>query len=98
MVWKFLIKSPVLLDGDLQDPELIEKFIIKWREGYDVVYGDRVKREMPFYIEFFYKSFYFIFDKMSSLNIPRNAGDFSLIDKKEDGLLNVMKEIFFLEV
>lgn len=76
-------ESCVLLDGDLQDPpELIEEFIIKWREGYDVVYGDRVKREMPFYIEFFYKSFYFIFDKMSTLNIPRNAGDFSLIDKK----------------
>ena len=65
-------ESCVLLDGDLQDPpELIEKFIIKWREGYDVVYGDRVKREMPFYIEFFYKSFYFIFDKMSSLNIQK---------------------------
>ena len=36
----------VLLDGDLQDPpELIEEFVAKWREGYDVVYGRRVKRE-----------------------------------------------------
>ena len=36
----------VLLDGDLQDPpELIEQFVEHWREGYDVVYGRRVKRE-----------------------------------------------------
>ena len=73
----------VLLDGDLQDPpELINEFINHWRKGYDVVYGDRVKREMPFYLEFFYKSFYLLFDKMSDLEIPRNAGDFSLIDQK----------------
>ena len=38
--------SCVLLDGDLQDPpELIEQFVAKWREGFDVVYGRRVKRE-----------------------------------------------------
>ena len=38
----------VLLDGDLQDPpELIAEFVEQWREGYDVVYGERVKREAP---------------------------------------------------
>ena len=38
----------VLLDGDLQDPpELIPAFYEKWEEGHDVVYGRRVKREMP---------------------------------------------------
>ena len=73
----------VLLDGDLQDPpELINNFITEWRKGFDIVYGTRVKREMPFYLEGFYKLFYFLFDKMSNLNIPRNAGDFSLIDRK----------------
>ncbi len=72
----------VLLDGDLQDPpELIEKFYKKWKEGYEVVYGVRVKREMSFHFNFIYKLFYIIFQKLSYINIPKNAGDFSLIDR-----------------
>lgn len=73
----------VLLDGDLQDPpELIEEFYKKWKENYDVVYGVRVKREMSPFNEFFYKSFYQVFSFLADINIPKNAGDFSLIDKK----------------
>jgi polyisoprenyl-phosphate glycosyltransferase len=75
--------SVVLLDGDLQDPpELIEAFSEKWREGFDVIYGRRVKREAPFYMQIAYKFFYFLFNKFSYINIPRDAGDFSLIDRK----------------
>ena len=49
----------VLLDGDLQDPpELIEQFVELWRQGYDVVYGRRVKREAPLFMQFAYKAFY----------------------------------------
>lgn len=73
----------VLLDGDLQDPpELIEPFVHKWREGFDVVYGRRVKREAPLHMQFAYKLFYRIFDKFSYISIPHDAGDFSLMDKK----------------
>jgi polyisoprenyl-phosphate glycosyltransferase len=73
----------VLLDGDLQDPPfLIEKFYEKWIEGNDVVYGRRVKREMGRITEFQYKMFYRILSKYSYLDIPRDAGDFSLLDKK----------------
>lgn len=73
----------VLLDGDLQDPpELIEKFFSKWQEGYDVIYGRRVKRDMPFLQELLYKSFYRIFALFSYIVIPRDAGDFSLMDRK----------------
>jgi dolichol-phosphate mannosyltransferase len=73
----------VLLDGDLQDPpELIEKFVEKWREGYNVVYGQRVKRDAPFYMQMAYKLFYRLFDYFSYLSIPHDAGDFALIDKK----------------
>ncbi len=73
----------VLLDGDLQDPpELIEQFIEKWREGYDVIYGRRIRREMPFYLGAMYKIFYRIFDKFSYIAIPPDAGDFSLIDRR----------------
>jgi polyisoprenyl-phosphate glycosyltransferase len=75
--------SCVLLDGDLQDPpELIEQFVEKWKEGYEVVFGRRVKREAPFYMQLTYKLFYRIFDRFSYVAIPHDAGDFSLMDKK----------------
>ena len=73
----------VLMDGDLQDPpELIEHFFEKWQQGNEVVYGRRVKREASVFMNFAYKTFYKIFSKMSNVNIPQDAGDFSLIDKK----------------
>jgi nucleoside-diphosphate-sugar epimerase/glycosyltransferase involved in cell wall biosynthesis len=75
--------SCVLLDGDLQDPpELIEQFHAKWKEGFDVVYGRRVKREGPLYMQFAYRFFYYLFDRLSYIKIPRDAGDFSLIDRR----------------
>jgi glycosyltransferase involved in cell wall biosynthesis len=75
--------SCVLLDGDLQDPpELIEDFVKKWREGYEVVYGRRIKRVAPLYMQMSYKLFYRIFDKFSYIAIPHDAGDFSLLDRK----------------
>lgn len=73
----------VLLDGDLQDPpELIEAFFQKWEEGYDVVYGRRVQREMPWHWGMLYKAFYRVFAAFSYVQIPLDAGDFSLIDRK----------------
>jgi nucleoside-diphosphate-sugar epimerase/glycosyltransferase involved in cell wall biosynthesis len=76
-------RSCVLLDGDLQDPpELIEKFVEKWREGYDVVYGRRARREMPWFVDALYKLFYLLFNRLSYVRMPRDAGDFSLIDRK----------------
>jgi len=73
----------VLLDGDLQDPpELIEQFIKQWRAGYDVVFGKRIKRETSWYMGIAYKLFYRLFEAFSYLHIPRDAGDFSLIDKR----------------
>lgn len=75
-------ESCVLLDGDLQDPpELIEDFVREWRAGADVVYGRRIKREMPLLLEACYRGFYRIFSAMSEFPIPKNAGDFSLMDR-----------------
>ncbi len=72
----------VLLDGDLQDPpELIEDFVRAWRSGADVVYGRRVKREMPVLLEACYRGFYRLFAAMSEVPIPKDAGDFSLMDR-----------------
>jgi len=73
----------VLLDGDMQDPpELIAEFVAQWRNGYDVVYGRRVKRQAPFLMQLAYKAFYRVFDKFSYVRIPHDAGDFSLMDRR----------------
>ena len=83
----------VLLDGDLQDPpELIEQFHQKWCEGYDVVYGIRVKREMPTVTEFGYKAFYRLFQSVAYVRVPLDAGDFSLIDRSVMTVLNALPE------
>lgn len=83
----------VLLDGDLQDPpEIIEKFVEKWREGYDVVYGVRVKREATIFLQIVYKLFYRLFRRMSYVKIPVDAGDFSLIDRRVVDVLNSLPE------
>jgi polyisoprenyl-phosphate glycosyltransferase len=73
----------VLLDGDLQDPpELIEEFYVKWKNGYDVVYGQRVKREGNRILVGLYKVFYRLFRNLSYVPIPLDAGDFSMMDRK----------------
>jgi glycosyltransferase involved in cell wall biosynthesis len=83
----------VLLDGDLQDPpELIEDFHTKWVEGYDVIYGVRVKREMAPLSELLYKGFYRVFQKLAYVRVPVDAGDFSLIDRKVMAVLMDMPE------
>lgn len=77
------MRSVVLLDGDLQDPpELIESFYHKWIEGCDVVYGRRIKRDMPIFWGYMYKAFYRVFSAFSYVPIPLDAGDFSLMDRK----------------
>lgn len=88
----------VLLDGDLQDPpELIEPFFHKWQDGFDVVYGRRVKRDMPWYWGILYKLFYRVFAAFSYVKIPHDAGDFSLIDRRVVGwMLNCPERDLFM--
>jgi polyisoprenyl-phosphate glycosyltransferase len=90
--------SVVLLDGDLQDPpELIEQFYQKYEEGWDVVYGRRIKRDMPWYWGIMYKAFYRIFAAFSYVKIPLDAGDFSLMDRRVVGwLLNCPERDLFV--
>jgi polyisoprenyl-phosphate glycosyltransferase len=73
----------VLLDGNLQDPpELIEQFVAHWRDGYDVVFGRRTKTRTGLVRRISVAAFYWIFNYFSSVRIPANSGDFSLIDKR----------------
>lgn len=71
----------VVIDADLQDPpEVIEKMVAKWREGFDVVYGIRRQRKESKILQFCYRVFYILLQKMSFVYIPRDAGDFCLMD------------------
>lgn len=88
----------VLLDGDMQDPpHVIEKFIERWNEGYEVVYGHRVNREAPWYMRTAYRGFYRIFNRMASFKVPTDAGDFALMDRRVvDHLLQFPERELFL--
>lgn len=74
----------ILLDADFQHPvEVLNSFLEKWAEGYDMVYGERLDREtesMP--KRNFARLFYWVMSKITNINIPNNAGDFRLMDRK----------------
>jgi dolichol-phosphate mannosyltransferase len=88
----------VLLDGDLQDPpEVIPAFYEKWRQGNDVVYGSRSKREGSVALAIACRAFYRIFRRLSYVPVPLDAGDFSLIDRRVvDELLRLPETDHFL--
>src|SRR5262249_1657235 len=72
-----------VLDADLQDPpEELKRFIDKWREGFEVVYAVRAKRKESFAKRACYWAFYRILARMAPLEIPLDAGDFCLMDRK----------------
>jgi dolichol-phosphate mannosyltransferase len=76
-------RAVVLMDGDLQDPpEIIPEFFEQWKQGYDVIYGRRVKRDASAPVRWGSSLFYRILNNVSSFEIPRDAGDFSLMDGK----------------
>jgi glycosyltransferase involved in cell wall biosynthesis len=83
----------VCLDGDLQDPpELIADFHARWLEGYEVVYGERVKRGEPLIRRGLFKAFYRVLHAVSYVNIPVDTGDFALLDRKVVDALNALPE------
>ena len=74
----------VIIDGDLQDPpEVIPEMYAKHKEGFEVVYGQRLKRKGDnFFKKITAKYFYRILKKITSINIPLDTGDFRLINQK----------------
>ena len=74
----------VVMDGDLQDPpELIAEFLVKYREGYDVVYAVRRSRkgESPFKL-LTASLFYRTIRKLTRVSIPVDTGDFRLMSRR----------------
>lgn len=74
----------VLIDADLQDPpELISEMVAKWRSGYDVVYGQRRRREGEGFFKILTaKLFYRFLRRITKVSIPIDTGDFRLMDRK----------------
>jgi len=82
-----------VMDADLQDPpEVLPRFLDKWREGYDVVYAIRKKRKEGPFKRLAYWAFYRILDYLSSIRIPLDSGDFCLMDRRVVDLLNALPE------
>jgi len=84
----------VILDADLQDPpELIPAMLERWNEGYDVVYGQRRTRHGEAASKrFFAFAFYRIFEKIAGLQVPRDTGDFRLMDRRAVNALQSLRE------
>lgn len=74
----------ILLDADFQHPiDLLPNFLQKWVEGYDMVYGARNSRESEAYLKRNMSHlFYWLMQKITRIDIPNNAGDFRLLDRK----------------
>jgi dolichol-phosphate mannosyltransferase len=83
----------VQLDVDLEDsPNIILEFLNLWESGYQIVYGIRRRRSDSFGLFYLRKIFYRVINFLSDDNIPLDAGDFRLIDKKIVGLLKEMND------
>ena len=87
-------EAVILMDADLQDPpEIIHQMIAKWREGFEIVYARRTKRTGESWFKLATANlFYKTMSKLSSVDIPRNVGDFRLIDRKALEVFRTMRE------
>lgn len=87
-------QAVVIIDADLQDPpEVIIEMMKKWREGYEVVYAVRSKREGESWFKLMTASvFYRLIYRITDVKIPLDTGDFRLLDRKVVNVLNSMRE------
>ncbi len=87
-------QAVVIIDTDLQDPpELISELAEKWREGYEVVYAVRTEREGESWFKRATAAvFYRVINRITEVDIPPDAGDFRLLDRKVVEALKKMRE------
>ena len=86
-------EAVILMDGDLQDPpELLPDMIAKWKTGFEVVYTIKKSRKENIVKRFAFHSFYTVMKRFSSIAIPMEAGNFSLMDRKVISVLKAMPE------
>jgi polyisoprenyl-phosphate glycosyltransferase len=83
----------VIIDSDLQDPpEQISRLLEKWREGFQVVYAVRTKRDDPKLKQFLAWGFYRLLSLAVPFNVPADAGDFCLLDRRVVDVMNALPE------
>jgi polyisoprenyl-phosphate glycosyltransferase len=83
----------LLMDGDLQDaPETIPAFLTRWREGYEVVYAVRSRRQEGWHKRLAYRTFYRMLAAISQVDTPLDSGDFSLMDRRAVDIIKAMPE------
>ena len=83
----------IIMDSDMQDPPAVSlELVSKWEEGFDVVYAQRRSRKDTFFKKLTANLFYRTLEKLSDISIPRNTGDFRLLDRKVVDELNKFKE------
>jgi dolichol-phosphate mannosyltransferase len=87
-------QAVIIIDADLQDPpEVILDLVVKWREGYEVVYAVRAEREGESWFKLFTAAiFYRIIYKITDVKIPLDTGDFRLLDRKVVNVIKQMRE------
>jgi glycosyltransferase involved in cell wall biosynthesis len=87
-------EAVVVIDADLQDPpEVILDLIAKWKEGFEVVYAVRRKREGESWFKLFTASaFYRVIYRITDVKIPLDTGDFRLMDRKVVNVMGKMRE------
>ncbi len=84
----------VIIDADLQDsPELIPEMLKLWEDGNEVIYGKRKTRDGESVFKLLTaKMFYKILNVLSDVEIPKDTGDFRLVDRKVVDVMNSMPE------
>lgn len=84
----------VIIDADLQDPpELIPEMLELWEQGYEVIYGKRKLREGESKFKLLTaKMFYQTLNALSDVDIPKDTGDFRLVDRKVVDVINELPE------
>jgi polyisoprenyl-phosphate glycosyltransferase len=85
-------EAVVVMDADLQDPpEVVLEMAAKWREGFEVVYAQRLSRDGESRFKRLTADlFYRLLGRLSEVEIPRDVGDFRLVDRKAlDGFLSM---------
>lgn len=84
----------ILMDADFQHPiEILPEFLLAWGKGYEMVYGVRKNRDKESRIKrSFARLFYWLMTKITNIDIPNNAGDFRLLDRKVIDAINSFQE------
>lgn len=87
-------QAVIVLDADLQDPpELIPELVAAWRQGYQVVYAQRISRQRePWLKRLTAYGFYRLLNRLVDVEIPTDTGDFCLMDRQVVDVLNTMPE------